>query len=316
MQVFPTEKQKMDNSEFMMYTFKVVSCKIRHSHDWSRCCYVHHGEDSRRRDPRKHHYSSVICPEFSNSWRCSKGESCPFSHGRYEWGLHPSHYRTRFCNNGTECTREVCFFAHKPEEIRRPENSSAYSLPTPLSNSGSAHPFRLRPPTIQMPMNFARNTDLHNEFRTNQNMRRLPGIQVDQRGYPPYSTNSDVIGLPQSRADPSMSSRYDATSKRSQEFIEHSSMPSFNPNLSSATSVSAEPSNLSGWGSGDRKLDWSIPGDELNRRTKLYSSGLGNKSSIPTMAAPNVDDPDVLLSEEPWVESLLKDDDPTSGSDH
>ncbi|KAK2440735.1 hypothetical protein QL285_012111 [Trifolium repens] len=49
-------------------------------------------------------------------------------------------------------------------------------------------------------------------------------------------------------------------------------------------------SNLFGWGDG--KLDWSTPGDELNRRTTLYSSGLESTSSIPTMAAPNVDDPD------------------------
>jgi hypothetical protein len=56
------------------------------------------------------------------------------------------------------------------------------------------------------------------------------------------------------------------------------------------SSDTAVPSNLFGWGDG--KLDWSTPGDRLNRRKTLYSSGLGSTSSIPTMAAPNVDDPD------------------------
>jgi hypothetical protein len=132
-------------------------------------------------------------------------------------------------------------------------------------------------------------------------------------GHPSDITN--IIGSPQVRADPSMNSRYDAFSKRSHSFIERSSTTSFNPELPSATSVAAAPSNFSGWGSPDGKLDWSIRGDELNKMRKSYSFVFRNTNSFSTMDAPNVDNPDVLSSQETWVNSLVEDAPPTLESD-
>ncbi|MCI02242.1 putative zinc finger CCCH domain protein, partial [Trifolium medium] len=128
-------------------------------------------------------------------------------------------------------------------------------------------------------------------------------------GYPSDITNSNVIGSPQFKADPSTNSRYDAFSKRSNSFIERSSRSSFNSELPSA------PSNFSGWGSPDGKLDWSVRGDELNKMRKSYSLVFQNTNSFSTMAAPNVDNQDVLLSQETWVNSLVKDVPPTFESD-
>jgi hypothetical protein len=135
------------------------------------------------------------------------------------------------------------------------------------------------------------------------------------RVYPSDITNSNVIGSPQFRADRSMSSRYDAFTKRSHSFIERSSTTSFNSELPSATSVAAAPSNFSGWGSRHGKLDWSIRGDELNKMRKSYSFGFRNTNRFSTMVAPNVDNPNVLSSHETWVNSLLKNAPPTLESD-
>jgi len=122
-------------------------------------------------------------------------------------------------------------------------------------------------------------------------------------GYPSDLNNSNVIGSPQFRVD--------AIAKRSQSFIERSNVRSFSSELPSATSLAMDSSKLSGWGSPDGKLYWSICGDELNKMRKSYSLGFRNRSSTSTMAvASNVDDPDIFLSQESWVNSLVKDDAP------
>ena len=40
------------------------------------------------------------------------------SHGVFETWLHPSRYRTKLCNDGLNCSRRVCFFAHNLLELR------------------------------------------------------------------------------------------------------------------------------------------------------------------------------------------------------
>ncbi|RHN67667.1 putative transcription factor C3H family [Medicago truncatula] len=104
--------------EFRMYKFKVKLCSWDNApHDWTECPFAHSGEIARRRDPKKYYYSCVHCHEFQNG-SCSKGDTCQYAHGVFESWLHPGRYRTTLCNNGTKCTREICFFAHKPEELR------------------------------------------------------------------------------------------------------------------------------------------------------------------------------------------------------
>ncbi|KEH34293.1 putative transcription factor C3H family [Medicago truncatula] len=355
------EEQQQDD-EFMMYRFKVERCYETSSHYFSECSFVHPGENLKRRDPKQYNYSYLLCHAFQKSGSCWKGDACEYAHGAFESGLHPSRYRTMYCRNGTECRREVCFFAHNHEELRplNATTSSALPPPTFYSNSPSASamvPFTLSSPyaliqsssmppwtpsaisypagrtmwptptqirttvpTPQMPsnsLNARDNTHLDMKFFEYHNMpnlmmegsSRLAGVNptnlegyfgssiqsptamqgyqnVNQQlqRYPSQLTNSNVVRSQQFRFYPILNSRYDALSKQSQNFIESSSMASFNSMLPDATSVTLEPStSFSGLRSRDRKLE------------------LGDTSNTSTMAAAsNVDEPDVG-----WVDELV-----------
>ncbi|KAJ9172499.1 hypothetical protein P3X46_015729 [Hevea brasiliensis] len=144
--------------EFRMYTFKVKPCSRAYSHDWTECPFVHPGENARRRDPRKYHYSCVPCPEFRKG-SCRQGDACEYAHGIFECWLHPAQYRTRLCKDETNCTRRVCFFAHKPEELRPLYASTGSAVPSPRSFSangsaldmGSVSPLALGSPPVLIP---------------------------------------------------------------------------------------------------------------------------------------------------------------------
>ena len=123
--------------EFRMYTFKIKPCTRAYSHDWTECPFVHPGENARRRDPRKYHYSCVPCPEFRKG-ACRQGDACEYAHGIFECWLHPAQYRTRLCKDETGCIRKVCFFAHKPEELRPLYASTGSAVLSPRSISGSS----------------------------------------------------------------------------------------------------------------------------------------------------------------------------------
>jgi hypothetical protein len=146
--------------DFRMYTFKVKPCSRAYSHDWTECPFVHPGENARRRDPRKYHYSCVPCPEFRKG-SCRQGDSCEYAHGIFECWLHPAQYRTRLCKDETGCTRRVCFFAHKPEELRPLYASTGSAVPSPRSFSantsaldmGSITPLALGSSSMLMPSN-------------------------------------------------------------------------------------------------------------------------------------------------------------------
>lgn len=103
--------------EFRMYSFKVKPCCRAYSHDWTDCPFVHPGENARRRDPRKYHYSCTQCPDFKKGG-CRRGDMCEYAHGVFESWLHPAQYRTRICKDGPNCNRRVCFFAHNQNELR------------------------------------------------------------------------------------------------------------------------------------------------------------------------------------------------------
>lgn len=130
--------------EFRMYTFKVKPCSRAYSHDWTECPFVHPGENARRRDPRKYHYSCVPCPEFRKG-SCRQGDACEYAHGIFECWLHPAQYRTRLCKDETRCTRRVCFFAHKPEELRPLYASTGSAVPSPKSFSMGASSLDMSP---------------------------------------------------------------------------------------------------------------------------------------------------------------------------
>ncbi|CAA2983220.1 zinc finger CCCH domain-containing 29-like [Olea europaea subsp. europaea] len=126
--------------EFRMYSFKVKPCSRAYSHDWTECPFVHPGENARRRDPRKYHYTCVPCPEFKKG-TCAKADACEYAHGVFESWLHPAQYRTRLCKDETGCSRKVCFFAHKPEELRPLYASTGSAMPSPKSVSANSIDF-------------------------------------------------------------------------------------------------------------------------------------------------------------------------------
>ncbi|CAN8317915.1 unnamed protein product [Cochlearia groenlandica] len=130
--------------EFRMYSFKVRPCSRAYSHDWTECPFVHPGENARRRDPRKFHYSCVPCPDFRKG-ACRRGDMCEYAHGVFECWLHPAQYRTRLCKDGTGCARRVCFFAHVPEELRPLYASTGSAVPSPRSNADYAAALSLLP---------------------------------------------------------------------------------------------------------------------------------------------------------------------------
>ncbi|XWS74801.1 hypothetical protein CRYUN_Cryun01aG0028800 [Craigia yunnanensis] len=123
--------------DFRMYTFKVKPCSRAYSHDWTECPFVHPGENARRRDPRKYPYSCVPCPDFRKG-ACPKGDACEYAHGVFESWLHPAQYRTRLCKDEIGCTRKVCFFAHKSEELRPVYASTGSAMPSPRSAAVNA----------------------------------------------------------------------------------------------------------------------------------------------------------------------------------
>ncbi|OAY68221.1 Zinc finger CCCH domain-containing protein 24 [Ananas comosus] len=108
-----------------------------HHHAALRCPFVHPGENARRRDPRKYHYSCVPCPDFRKG-SCRRGDMCEYAHGVFECWLHPAQYRTRLCKDGTACTRRVCFFAHTSEELRPLYVSTGSAVPSPRSANSAA----------------------------------------------------------------------------------------------------------------------------------------------------------------------------------
>lgn len=122
--------------EFRMFSFKVRPCSRAYSHDWTECPFVHPGENARRRDPRKYHYSCVPCPDFRKG-ACRRGDMCEYAHGVFECWLHPAQYRTRLCKDGTTCNRRVCFFAHKQEELRPLYVSTGSAVPSPRSGTSA-----------------------------------------------------------------------------------------------------------------------------------------------------------------------------------
>lgn len=123
--------------EFRMFSFKVRPCSRAYSHDWTECPFVHPGENARRRDPRKFHYSCVPCPDFRKG-TCRRADMCEYAHGVFECWLHPAQYRTRLCKDGTNCARRVCFFAHTNEELRPLFVSTGSAVPSPRSSAASA----------------------------------------------------------------------------------------------------------------------------------------------------------------------------------
>lgn len=105
--------------EYHMFCFKILSCPLKTSHDWSSCPWAHPKEQARRRDPRRFYYTPMMCPYAKmGAFACPKGDACDMAHQVYEFWLHPLKFRSEMCRKGPLCDRRLCFFAHRPEELR------------------------------------------------------------------------------------------------------------------------------------------------------------------------------------------------------
>eukprot|EP00887_Chlorella_sp_A99_P005027 scaffold4.g5027.t1 len=105
----------------------VLPCSKRYVHDWTECPFAHPQEKARRRDPRLHSYTGIACPSMKKEGSCAFGDHCPYAHNVFEYWLHPTRraraaavYRTQLCNDGSNCKRKICFFAHSLDELRVP----------------------------------------------------------------------------------------------------------------------------------------------------------------------------------------------------
>ena len=106
------------DADFLMTTYKVQMCGRADNHDWARCPYAHEKEKARRRDPRRFAYASAPCPDAMPGGVCPRADACGYTHNVQEYWLHPSRFKTQMCKNGAQCTRPLCFFAHRAHELR------------------------------------------------------------------------------------------------------------------------------------------------------------------------------------------------------
>ena len=122
--------------EFRVWEMKIRSCPKSRPHDWTMCPFAHPGEKAKRRDPRLYNYCGTACAEYRKSGTCARGDACMYAHGVFECWLHPSRYRTQLCTDGTDCSRRVCFFAHRECELRKPVGGIMPSIPPPGPHAG------------------------------------------------------------------------------------------------------------------------------------------------------------------------------------
>ncbi|CAA0834397.1 Zinc finger CCCH domain-containing protein 29 [Striga hermonthica] len=325
--------------EFRMYSFKVRPCSRAYSHDWTECPFAHPGENARRRDPRRHGYTPVPCPEFKKGG-CPKGDGCEYAHGVFESWLHPAQYRTRLCKDETGCSRRVCFFAHRPEELRPLYASTGSGLPSPSSGQVSppispsvtcSSPMaRLTtPPPLHLSGSSRLRTavsarDLELDFKPTSLESMFGGI-----GSPDASLMSHLQGLsPKISSGAHIRSSYPSSvrkagsgygfdssaavaaavmgsrsaafaKQRSQSFIDRAGSRGMSPGP-------VAPVISSGWGSPDGRLDWGFSGEEANKLRKSASFGIRSEPVAAAAAMPvgplEADGPDVS-----WVNSLVKD---------
>eukprot|EP00210_Caulerpa_lentillifera_P006214 g5937.t1 len=109
-----------------MHHFKIDNCQRPEPHDWTVCPFAHAGEKARRRDPARFKYAAIACIDMKNNSQCPRGDDCPYAHNVFEYWMHPTRYRSKVCNDGTKCKRQICFFAHSLDELRLPPRKPGF----------------------------------------------------------------------------------------------------------------------------------------------------------------------------------------------
>lgn len=300
------------SDDFRMYSFKIKPCSRAYTHDWTECPFAHPGENARRRDPVRHQYSCVPCPEFKKG-SCRKGDDCEFAHGVFESWLHPAQYRTRLCKDEIGCSRKVCFFAHRKNELRPVFVSTGSALPgsmDPISPSLSPSSPKwgsTSPPTLQLPggsrlrsSSSARDVDLEMELLKSQIAHQ------NQLNLNPTNLES-MFGLVNALNSPNAMSQLNInqlrnsypvhTRKLSPTEFDSSPKSVAAAMLNSRAAASAfakrshsfvdrgagvtSPGYMNGsvnyapnWGLSDGKVDWSVHGDDLSKMRRSASFGI------------------------------------------
>ena len=96
--------------------------------------------------PQGPYPSCTPAPPLLQEGCCAFGDHCPYAHNVFEYWLHPTRYRTQLCNDGSNCKRKICFFAHR---CARGGSAGRYCmLPRPhrLHIPTCLRPARLWPP--------------------------------------------------------------------------------------------------------------------------------------------------------------------------
>ena len=74
------------------------------------------------------YYSHILCPFSLQGFPCPKSEHCLYSHNGNESFYHPVNYKTTMCIEYPFCLRELCPWAHSPEELRDSSISGNYIM--------------------------------------------------------------------------------------------------------------------------------------------------------------------------------------------
>ena len=134
-----TNYESVITQNFLL-TYKVSSC-IKLPCPNSTYCFYYHSYTDRRRPLFYNNelgYSSIICPLVLQGLICPKGDQCMYSHNNNESFYHPANYKTVLCSQDQVCLRELCPFAHFPEELREPSLTQSYIVKIPLESMPNA----------------------------------------------------------------------------------------------------------------------------------------------------------------------------------
>ncbi|PWA63369.1 zinc finger, CCCH-type, Ankyrin repeat-containing domain protein [Artemisia annua] len=223
------------------------------------CPFTHLGEDAR-----------MPCPEFRNG-TCRKGDLCEFAHGILECWLHPTQYRTRLCKYATSYDRELCFFAHKQEELRYVGSPSF--LKPPLAPLGNRMLNWQQPnvPTLLSPgRNFQSNrlsdqsmfSPRNNMSNFNQSLLKAPYFQSSRVLESQWGSSSgEPSWADKEELDMSWVHRNNLSAFNQLQQQQNILSP-FNMSLSLRESGSNSVGLWSEWGSSSGELDWAVNKEE------------------------------------------------------
>jgi len=113
--------------EYLLNNYKIRMChkKKAKEHDNRTCMNAHNEGEIRRlpyRDDQTIRYSKNLCNSMRLNSYCGNGDECLESHNEAEQHFHPAIYKTVLCKRSPSCHIFFCYFAHGPNEMRKPNS--------------------------------------------------------------------------------------------------------------------------------------------------------------------------------------------------